>query len=90
MLVLGVQQSDSVIPTQVCTRARTHTHTHTHTHMGFLYSMQIFYHLSHQEAIHTHTHMFFFRIFSIIGYYKILTTVPRVIQKVLAVYLLYI
>ena len=49
-----------------------------------------FYHLSHQEAIHTHTHMFFFRIFSIIGYYKILTTVPRVIQKVLAVYLLYI
>ena len=32
----------------------------------------------------------FFRLFSIIGYYKILSIVPCAIQKVLVVYLFYI
>jgi len=34
--------------------------------------------------------VFFFRFFSIIGYYKILTVVPCVIQSVLVVYIFYI
>ena len=36
-----------------------------------------------------HIHIFFFRFFSIIGYYKMLSIVPCAIQKVLDVYLFY-
>ena len=40
--------------------------------------------------VHVCVHIFFFRLFSIIGYYKILSVVPCAIQKVLVGYLFYI
>ena len=42
------------------------------------------------SVIHECIYIFFFRFFSIIGYYKILRTVPCALQQVLVVYLFYI
>ena len=39
--------------------------------------------------LYMYVYIFFFRVFSIIGYYKILNIVPCAIKKVLVVYLFY-
>ena len=35
---------------------------------------------------HTHTYIYFFRFFSIIGYYKILNIIPCALQSLLFIY----
>ena len=51
-----------------------------------------FYPLSHlgSSQLYTQMYILFFRLFSIIGYYKILNIVPCVIQQVLVVHVFYI
>ena len=47
--------------------------------------------VQHSDSItHIHISIFFFRLFSIIGYYKILSRVPCAVQQGLVVYLVYI
>ena len=45
---------------------------------------------SSDSVIHTHIYIFFFRFFSIIRYYNILSIVPCAIQQVLISYVFYI
>ena len=54
-----------------------------------LYQFQVY---SRVIQLHTHryTHMLFFRFFSIIDYYKILSIVPCAIQLILVIHLSYI
>ena len=78
VLISGVQQSDSFIYMCVCVRVYiytrvfyiiythvgTHVHVCTYTHIHIICACYMY--------IHTHTH----RLFSIVGYYKILNIVP--------------
>ena len=64
--------------------------------LNFLIGVELIYNVvlvsgvqQNDSVIHMYTYLFFFRFFSIIGYYKILNVVPCALQSVLVVYLFY-
>ena len=89
VLVSSVHQSYTCAHTHTHTlthtHARTHTraHTHMHTHTHTLTCAHTHSHAHTHTHAHTYTHTLLFRVFSIAGYYEVLSKVLCALRQVL-------